>query len=67
MIINKCCTKPNIKTMEYKWHFFDDAQVVNVNRVCLKCGTHWFGVEPDVKQYTSKEWDALIERALNDT
>jgi hypothetical protein len=63
-----CCSRPSIAKMDYKWPVFDapEKQVMKVNRVCLHCFAHWFGVEPDVKQYTRKEWDAMMEEAFND-
>lgn len=61
-----CCSKPSIQTMDYKWPCFEEVQVTKVNRVCLHCWTHWFGVDGDVKQYTAKEWESYINGALVD-
>jgi len=52
--------------MDYKYPLFGETEGVKVNRVCTRCGAHWFGKEGEVKQYTSKEWDALLEAALKD-
>ena len=42
---------------------FDGPVRQVVNRVCLKCGSHWYGEECQVKQYTRKEWDAMMNEA----
>lgn len=62
----ECCHHPAIQTMDYKYPVFAEfsEQVTKINRICLRCYTHWFGVEGDVKQFTRKEWDAMIEGAL---
>ena len=31
-----------------------------VNKVCVTCRQHWYGEVGSVKEYTGKEWDALI-------
>lgn len=62
----KCCDKPSIATMDYKYPLFEQVQTWKVNRMCLKCNTHWFGTEDNVKQYTGREWDGLMDASLND-
>lgn len=32
------------------------------NRLCLKCKTHWYGPENGVIQYTSTQWDVLMNK-----
>lgn len=52
-----CCKKPEIFNSDYKdgdWR--GNVRVVE-NRVCRNCGRHWW----DGKEYTRKEWDALME------
>ena len=44
------CNKPNIVAMGRH----------HVNSMCLSCGKHWYGIGSLVKEYTRKEWDALM-------
>ncbi|MDO9402057.1 MAG: hypothetical protein Q7T46_11520 [Polaromonas sp.] len=30
------------------------------NRMCLKCGHHWYGPMDAIKEYTRAEWDAWV-------
>ncbi len=62
-----CCARPSIQPMDYKFPIFanPDEQVTKINRICLRCFAHWFGVDGDVKQYTRKEWDELMEHAFD--
>lgn len=62
----KCCVLQSIATMDYKYPAFEEKQMWKVNRTCLKCNTHCFGFDGDVKQYTGKEWDNSLEGALKD-
>ena len=56
-----CCARQSIAVMDYKWPIFDEAtNKIKVNRICLRCYTHWFGFADNVKQYTRKEWDAEV-------
>lgn len=34
-----------------------------VNKICTKCGTHWYGTEKIVNRYTKSEWDAWMNSA----
>lgn len=64
----KCCAKPSIHTMDYKWPMFaklDEPVVTKINRVCVHCYAHWFGEEGSVKQYTRAEWDALLQASVD--
>ena len=59
----KCCEKPNVCTMDYLSYSLADRYATatpRINRVCIRCHTHWFGRRNRVRQYRSKEWDALI-------
>ena len=50
------CKKPAIVSM---------GQGSFTNSMCSSCGYHWYG-HGEVKEYTRKEWDALMETALNE-
>jgi hypothetical protein len=50
----------------FKWPIFAETQITKINRVCLKCWAHWFGVDGDVKKFTSKEWESYINQSLKD-
>lgn len=55
-----CCDKPDIVNMDYRTPGQLGESFVPVwieNRVCLTCKTYWWAG----KQYTRKEWDALME------
>jgi hypothetical protein len=60
-----CCRRPDIARMDYL-HFDKDIRTESprINRVCLHCLTHFFGVPGAVKQYTGAEWDAMLWAAL---
>ena len=76
----KCCDRSSIAVMDYLWPVFPNlgfphgdvvedstiAQIQYVNRMCMKCHTHWAGLVDNVKQYTGKEWDRYVEGAQND-
>ena len=55
-----------IQPMDYRWPIFADRdeQVTKINRICLKCYKHWFGVEGDVREFTRKEWDDYVSGAF---
>lgn len=59
-----CCARPAHFTHDYKRGVPpigpDDREAV-VNRGCHGCGKHWFGVQPDVKEFSRGEWDAYLE------
>lgn len=57
MTTTPCCTKPSIVKLDYKdW----DCDSITINRVCIHCSEHWFGIDGDVKHYTRQEWDAYL-------
>lgn len=55
-----CCDRPRVARFDYQ----ADGAVI-VNRVCTHCRTHWHGLQDQVRQYTGKEWDALLESDWN--
>lgn len=62
--IYKCCDRQSLAIMDHKWPLFvnnDEGRIVKVNRMCMRCYTHWAGNEGDVKKFTKAEWNALIE------
>lgn len=54
-----CCKTPDVMKSDTV-----DGEVKTVNRVCLGCYTHWYGVIGAVKKYTRAEWDAHLDRNL---
>jgi hypothetical protein len=54
-----CCVRPSVVTMDYT-----ADGVRKTNRCCTKCYTHWFGAPGEVREYTRKEWDGLMETAI---
>lgn len=34
--------------------------VSTANRMCLKCGQHWYGPIDAIKEYTRAEWDDYV-------
>jgi hypothetical protein len=48
----------------WRGHEFD--KVWTTNRMCSKCGKHWYGDPTNPTEYTRAEWDAWIATALED-
>ena len=57
MFANECCKAPRIENMDSK----DGV----VNRVCLRCETHWYGPEGSVRGFTKRAWDSYLAGAFN--
>jgi hypothetical protein len=36
------------------------------NRICTRCHTHWYGHPDNLKKYTNKEWDLLMNSAFDE-
>ena len=51
--MTNCCNKPRIQSMNY-WK----GALLVLNRMCRRCGTHWWGEPGAVKRFTRAEWDA---------
>lgn len=53
----KCCANPSVATMDHrKWS--DRESKLMVNRVCLRCYTHWYGEDgANVVEFTRAAWD----------
>lgn len=62
----KCCARPGVATMDHVKGYHGDTKEM-VSRVCLKCGTHWYGEAGNVREYSRREWDAWINSALEET
>ena len=58
-----CCTRPSIANMDHVKGFEPDRQATT-NRMCLKCGRHWYGPEGAAREYTRAQWDAWVTGAL---
>ena len=54
--LRECCDKQNLTRM---------LPAPRVNDMCLACGAHWYGVGDDVTEYTRRQWDALMDAALD--
>ena len=52
-----CCENQAIQGFDYEAN-----GIKYINRLCLKCKTHWHGPKDGVTQYTSAKWDALINK-----
>lgn len=56
------CRRPDIAVMDHKVGFGADARPV-INRMCLTCGTHWYGdAEAAVFEIPAKTWDSWMEQ-----
>jgi len=62
----QCCERPAVSSLDHTVFHVDRTTEERVNRVCLKCGAHWYGPPEAVKQYTRAEWDSLMESALRE-
>lgn len=58
-----CCKRPSIANMDYVKHSPESDPEPRVNRVCMRCWTHWFGPTDAVEKFTKREWDAQLEAA----
>lgn len=52
-MVNNCCDNPAVTLLTRR----NDELV---NRLCLRCKTHWYGRKGKVKEYTRKEWEQYI-------
>ncbi|MBC7752471.1 MAG: hypothetical protein H7Z73_12310 [Candidatus Saccharibacteria bacterium] len=55
-----CCKSQNIMVSDNEQH----GEPTMINRVCLNCYTHFYGLVGEVKTYTRKEWDDYLDRNL---
>jgi len=53
------CEHPSMVTMDHGGGPFGE-KVQTANRMCLKCGQHWYGPMDAIKEYTRSEWDAWV-------
>lgn len=60
-----CCKNPDVKNLDGWTGWLPGMGTRIVNRVCLKCKTHWHGYGDDVREYTRQEWDQLLEESCN--
>ena len=59
-----CCNKPDVATLHDFIHEIENGKYITVpciNKVCIKCFTHWYGKSDSIKRYSKKEWDYYIE------
>jgi len=60
----ECCKNPAQYNMhEFRYEIVDGryAAIPCWNRICTNCFTHWYGHPDNLKRYTGKEWDKMIE------
>jgi hypothetical protein len=61
------CKRPAIANMDHVLFDAEDgSRREMVNRCCLHCGQHWAGEKGDVREYTRKEWDDLLNKAFDE-
>jgi len=62
-----CCNKQSIVNFDHKKPAQDnEAGYIEIeNRVCIRCLEHWYGEVGNVKQYTRKAWDEMINGAFD--
>ncbi len=53
------CEHPSMVTMDHGGGPFGE-KVQTANRMCLKCGQHWYGPMDAIKEYTRAQWDAWV-------
>lgn len=55
------CARPNVTNMDHVVGQFPDLRAM-VNRMCLGCGTHWYGdAGVAVFEMPRKVWDGVID------
>lgn len=57
--MDSCCQRPALMNMDHNKGDALDPQPT-VNRMCQRCGTHWYGPAGSVTEYTRAEWDRWI-------
>lgn len=61
-----CCNNQKIFNSDHKKFDHDKNLTFEVtNRHCSSCRMHWYGINGEIKKYTSKEWDAWLETAFD--
>lgn len=54
-----CCAHPSVAKMDHVVGFEGRPMI---NRMCLRCGTHWYGNDgTNVVEFTRKAWDRWME------
>lgn len=65
-----CCDKPAQTNMHEFKHVLNSNGRYQAepcwNRICSNCYTHWYGHPENLKKYTRKQWDEMIEKAINE-
>lgn len=57
-----CCPRPSVAIMDHVVGWREDARPM-VNRMCLRCGTHWYGNEgASVVEMPRKVWDRWMDQ-----
>lgn len=60
----KCCSKQSVANMDHRQGRCTDG-VQMINRVCLRCGQHWYGVDGvSVIEYSRKAWDRSLQEEI---
>lgn len=56
----ECCDRQALAKMDHKWPLFGEDSKLMVNTMCMRCYTHWAGLDGNVKIYTKKQWEDHI-------
>lgn len=62
----KCCAFQAVASLDHTVFHTDKTTEDRVNRICLKCGAHWYGPPSNVRMYTRAEWDELMASAMRE-
>lgn len=65
MSIDHACKRPAIANMDHKLGSSSLDCTPMVNRMCLTCGTHWYGdAEQAVFEMPHRVWDRWMNSAM---
>ena len=65
-----CCDKPAQTNLHETKHVISVSGRYELescwNRICTRCHTHWYGAPDNLKKYSSKEWDVIMNTAFKE-
>ena len=65
-ITPSCCERHSVSNMDHS-KGLDHQGAPMVNRICLRCGTHWYGPDGvNVVEFTRKAWDRWMNSLIKD-
>ena len=59
------CQHKNIVNMDHFSGFHENRRSMT-SRMCMTCGSHWYGEVGAVGEYTKQEWDKWINSAFDE-